>query len=731
MNPPFAISRRAVLRGAGAIIIGFPLVRLAPALAQAAPAKTVAPDYVDAFLAIDDSGMVTVFSGKVDLGTGVRTALSQIVADELDVAMEQITMIEGDTDLTPDQGVTYGSLSIQIGGMQLRRAAATARAALLQRAAQRLGVSADELTVADGVIKSGAGKEVAYAALIPGGLFELKLDPDAPLKDPRTYRYVGKSLARLDIPVKVTGDFVYTQDFRVPGMLHGRVIRPPAIGATLREVDESSVRDIAGVRVVRVDNFLGVVAEDEWAAITAAQQLKATWSSWDGLPEQSALLEHIRATAIVRDDVTSAVGDIDAGMRQGAKHLKASYDFAIHTHGSIGPSCAVAHLDDGMLTCWSSSQGPHALRRQLAEMLSISEAQIRVIYVEGAGCYGRNGFEDAAGDAALLAREVGRPVRVQWMRADEHGWDPKGPPILIDYDAALDAAGDVLAWSSQFYVPDGGAGAVKLIAADLAGLPHDNANQPGNIINDSAIPYRFPHIRTVAHRLADTPLRPGWIRTPGRLQNTFGNEAFLDELIRTAGADPLDFRLRHLDDPRGAELLRRLRAVAQWQRAAKPPAQSGDVVIGRGLAYVKYELYRTYVGAVADVAVNRKSGEIRVSRFTVVQDCGQIINPDGVRNQIEGNVIQTVSRTLKEQVTFDRSHVTSLDWVSYPILTFPEIPEVVIDLIDRPNEVPWGSGEPSAAVVPAAIANAVFDACGARLRSVPFTPDKLRAALPA
>lgn len=354
---------------------------------------------------------------------------------------------------------------------------------------------------------------------------------------------------------------------------------------------------------------------------------------------------------------------------------------------------------------------------------------MRCIYAEGAGCYGRNGHEDAAGDAALLAQAVGQPVRVQWSRADEHGWDPKGPPTLIDLDGALDGNGDVLAWSSQFYIPQGAAGIVPLVPAILGDLPHMDVLSPGGITGNTAIQYAVPNIKTVAHRLKTTPLKPSWIRTPGRMQNTFANESFMDELALAAGVDPFDYRRKLLSDKRGIALLERLREVARWTTPDPKRDRSGDVLTGRGMAYVKYELIRTYVGGVADVSIDRKSGQIRCTRFTVVQDCGQIINPDGIRNQLEGNVIQTVSRALLEEVTFDRSHVTSLDWASYPIITFPDLPEVVTDLIDRPHEPPWGAGEPSAAIVPPAICNAVADALGVRLRSIPFKPDKVQAAL--
>ena len=747
-------NRRDFLKGTGILIVSFSLPSpFTAAFAQSGtPAntktetKTVALDDVDAFLAIDPTGSVTLYSGKVDLGTGIGTALTQIVAEELDVPFARVHVIEGDTALTPAQGKTWGSLSIQNGGMQIRQAAATARHALLQEAAKRLGVPVEDLvveqTTEEGTVRSrSSGKQVTYGELIGGKTFSLKLDKQAPLKDPATYKIVGQPVPRFDIPEKMTGQFTYMQDFKVPGMLHGRVVRPAAIGATLLNVDESSVKDVPGlVKVVRQGNFLGVVAESEWGAIRAAQKLKATWSNWEGLPEQSKLWEHVRGTKVNKDDVTSNVGNAEPALGQAAKRLSATYDFAIHTHGSIGPSCAVAEIKDGKLTCWSSSQGTHDLRQQFAAMLSMPDTDVRAIYVEGSGCYGRNGHEDAAADAVLLARAVERPVRVQWMRDDEHGWDPKGPPTLMDLQAGLDANGNVVAWYSQVYVPESATGSVnvKLVAAELAGLPHETGMVPGNIIQNTAIPYTFPNVRTVAHRLAETPFRPSWIRAPGRMQNTFGNESFMDELAAAVGADPLEFRLRYLNDPRGVELLKRLASFAQWQSRSSsgraspdrtPKQKGGDVATGRGLTYIKYELARTYVGAVADVEVNRKSGEIRVKHFAVVQDCGQIINPDGVKNQVEGNVTQTVSRVLKEEVTFDRSRVTSLNWASCPILTFPEMPDVDIELIDRPTEKPWGVGEPSAAVVPSAISNAVFDAVGVRLRSVPFTPAKVRAAI--
>ncbi|MEH2513344.1 nicotinate dehydrogenase subunit B [Nitrobacteraceae bacterium AZCC 1564] len=809
-------TRRDVLKAGGALFVTFTLAgQVRSALAQSSAAKkNVASDEVDGFLSIDADGRVTVYTGKVDLGTGLPTALMQIAAEELDVPLDQVSLIQGDTALTPDQGPTWGSLSIQIGGMQIRRAAATARKALAEIAADRLGVPTTELRIESGMI-AGQGRSASYAELVGGGTFSLKIDnkapvkdpatytvvgtsaarPDipekatghftymqdfrvdgmlhgrvvrplaigarlesvdgaaelvgggtfslkidnkAPVKDPATYTVVGTSAARPDIPEKATGHFTYMQDFRVDGMLHGRVVRPLAIGARLESVDESSVNDVPSLlKVIREGDFLGVVATTEWGAIQAARKLKATWSEWKGLPERAHLWEHVRATKTNGDQVTSNVGDSTKALGDAPKRISATYDFAIHTHGSISPSCAVVEISNGTLTCWSASQATHRLRRQLVAMMDMPPDNVRCLYVEGSGCYGRNGHEDAAGDAALLSRAMGgRPVRVQWMRADEHGWDPKGPPILIDVRAGVDDEGKVIAWESEFFVPEDGLAPVPLIAATLAGVSTGPITEPyrfafPNVMTtNSAIPYTFPNIKTLAHILAEAPLRWSWVRSPGRLQNTFANECFVDELAAFVGADPLDFRLGHLNDPRGAELLVRLAALTRWDKRPSPRKDvKGERVTGRGISYVKYDLGRTYVGAVAEVEIDRRTGEINVQRFLIVHDCGQIINPDGVRNQIEGNVIQTVSRTLKEEVLFDRSAVTSLHWATYPILTFPEVPDVIIELIDRPNEKPWGAGEPASVIVPSAISNAVFDAIGVRLRSVPFTPAKVMAAI--
>jgi len=728
-----SLSRRSLLKSGGALVVSFALApRLAKGAAKkeaAATQKTVAPDQVDGFLAIDSKGKVTVFSGKVDLGTGIRTAMAQIAAEELSVPLSDVTVIQGDTALTPDQGVTFGSLSIQNGGMQIRQAAATARQALIAQAATKLSADKESLTVAQGrIVPKAGGKGVSYGQLIGGKQFDLKLDPKAPTKDPKDFTIVGKPIRRLDIPGKVTGTFEYMHDFRIAGMQHARVVHPAGIKAELQSVDDAGCREIPGYRgLVRKANFLAVVARDEWSAIKAARAIKTAWSDWAGLPDQASLWDAVRSTKVVSTEELQKAGDV-AKAPPGAKTLKATYDFAIHTHGSIGPSCAVAEMKDGKLTVWSASQQTHLLRKQIATMLSLKPEDVRCVYLEGAGCYGRNGHEDAAADAALIAVETKKPVRVQWMRQDEHGWDPKGPPTLLDMQGSLDESGNIVTWDAVLFAPNKPKDvSVKLLTGELAELAHEDSH-PGNVHQDLAIPYQIANIRTTVHWLSETPFRPSWIRTPGRLQNTFANESFIDELAAAAGVDPFEYRLRYLKDPRGIELLERLRKLSSWTPRAKREAQDGDVAHGRGMSYIRYELVRTYVGVVAEVEVEKKSGKIRARKIYVAHDCGQIINPDGLRNQIEGNMVQTTSRTLLEEVKFDRSKVTSVDWASYPILRHPDVPEVVIDLVERPAEKPWGAGEPSAAVVPSAIANAVFDATGKRMRSVPFTPEKFLAA---
>ena len=569
LDRPANEARREFLKTGGALFVTFSLGGAnAAAPAGAAAAKTVALDKVDGFLAVDAKGMVTVYSGKVDLGTGIRTAMTQIAAEELGVPLAKVHVIQGDTALTPDQGVTFGSLSIQNGGMQIRQAAATAREALVAQAAARLGVDRASLAVKDGVCApKGGGKGVAYGDLVGGRNFELGVDAKAPLKDPKDYTIVGKSVARLDIPDKLNGKFTYMQDFKLPGMIHARVVRPPAMKAALQGVNDwecrKQVPDFIGI--VRRGSFLAVLAKSEWGAVRASDVIETQWSKWEGLPDQSKLFEWVRSVKVSKNEEFQKAGDVAAAFAApGAKIHTATYDWPVQTHGSLGPSCAVAEYKDGKLTSWSASQATHLLRKQLTNMLGMKPEDVRCIYLEGAGCYGRNGHEDAAADAALIAKEVGVPVRVQWTREDEHVWDPKGPPTLLDHKAAMDDKGNVVAWESAVFIPERPKDiVVTLVAADLAGLPKEDAH-PGNIHASLAIPYQVPNIRCAANWLAETPFKPSWIRTPGRMQNTFANESFLDELAARAGVDPLEFRLRYIKDARGTEVLERLAKLANW-----------------------------------------------------------------------------------------------------------------------------------------------------------------------
>ena len=748
------ITRRAFLGSGGALVVGLGLGGRRPrrAAAQAAGilppttwptdrylGKTVAPDQVDAFLAIHANDTITVFTGKVDLGTGGRAAMRQMVAEELDVPIERITeLIEGDTAVCPDQGGTGGSTGISRGGQELRRAAATARRALLALGAQRLGRPVEDLEIADGVIRpKGSSQGVAYGELIGDRQLGLKIDAKAPLKAPNAFRYIGQSVPRPDVPAKVTGRHLFVQDLTVPGMLHGRVIRPPALGATLQAVDESSITAIPGARVVRLGNFLGVVAEREWDAVRAARALKAQWSSGTGLPDHASLARAVRATRVVRDQDVAKRGDLSplGAPGPGVQTLGATYWWPVQTHGSLGPSCGVADVRPDAATIWTPSQATHRFREAFARILGLPKEKVRLIYLDGAGSYGQNGAEDAACDAALLSRAVSRPVRVQWMREDEHGWDPKGPPQLLDLRAAIGEGGDVVAWETQAWLPVATQGlpSIPLLAPIEAGINQPLGRSSGQIQQNIDPPYRVGAVHAVVHWIEDSPFRTSPIRTPGKIANTFAVESFVDEVCALAKVDPIEYRVRRLADPRAQEVLRRAAARMGWQPRPSPrPADPGAAVLtGRGIAYVHYKHAENHVAMGMEVAVERATGVIRVTRVVCAQDCGLMINPDNVASQLEGNILQTLSRTLHEEIVFDRDRVTSLDWAGYPILRFDEVPTIELEMIQRLDEPPLGVGEAASAPVPAALGNAVFDATGVRLRVVPFRPDRVKAALAA
>jgi CO/xanthine dehydrogenase Mo-binding subunit len=691
--------------------------------------------WLDDWLAINPDGTVTAFSGKVELGTGVRTALAQIVAEELDVLLERVQMVMGDTDRTPDEGYTAGSMTVSSSGSALRNAAALARRTLLEMAAERLNARPDELTVQAGSISVIRHPErmVSYAELMGGKPFNLDVSGDAPLKDPKNYTIVGSSTPREDIPGKVAGRPSFIQDLRLPGMLHGRLVRPPSPAAEFVSMDEKSIASIPGlVKVVQRGNFIGVVAEREEQAKLAAENLKVEWREKASLPSMQDLFTNLRSRP-TEDTQVVEQGDYETAFKQAARQLHATYYQPFHAHASIGPSCAVADVKADQVTVWAATPGPYPLSGALANLLGVPPEKVHLIHVEGAGSYGQNGSDDAAADAVILSEAVGKPVRVQWSRQDEFVWEPKAPAMVMEVQGGLDEKGNVAAWDYQVWSPSHVARArssEQLVAGQLIngqGSSHfgfsfgAERNAPTN--------YAFPNQRVTVHYIAESPLRASSFRSLGGAENTFANESFMDEMAAAAGADAVEFRLRYLTDARAREVLKAAAEKAGWD--TRPSWQGGkqQLAEGRGVAFAWYENDQAIVTTIARVQVDTSSGAVRVKRMVVAHDCGLIINPDGLKNQIEGNTIQSLSRALKEEVQFDEWRIKSIDWDSYPILTFSEVPEVEIALINRPDQPAVGAGEPSTTTTAAAVANAIFDATGARLRQIPFTPDRVMAAL--
>ncbi len=741
-----ALSRREFLEaGAGALIVTFAFPRGLLAAGggdRAAAALTRDPGdpeagALDSWLRIDGQGTVTLFVGKVELGTGVATALAQIAADELDVPVTQVKVVQGTTGETPDQGRTTGSKTLQNGGVEVRRAAATAREALLALAAARLGVPVADLEVEDGRVTARHGRQnVTYAALIGGARFGRPVDDRVRVKTAGQYRVVGRSVPRVELPAKVFGTHEYVHNIRVPGMAHGRVVRPPAVGATVASVDEGSVRSIPGViRVVRRGNFLGVVAEREEQAIAAARALRVRWHQPENpLPDPESMYQAM-ATGPATEESLVLTGDTAAALEHAAIRRHAVYRMPFQNHASIGPSCAVADVSGDKATIWSGTQGSYRLRDALAALLRLGPERVQVVWTEASGCYGHNGADDAAADAALLSQATGRPVRVQWSCADELGWEPKGPAMVIDVAGGLDPGGQVVAWRYTVSTPshasrvDGRPG--NLLAEQLMGGTLHTGQVGGD--RNARHSYVFPNDSVIVRWLDRSILRASALRGLGAPGNVFANESFVDELAAAAGADPVEFRLRHLRDARAAAVIRRAAALARWEPRVSPapvPRPAADVLTGRGIAFAQYENAYTYVATIVTVEVNRRTGAVRVGRAWVAHDCGLIVNPDGLRNQIEGATLQGISRALHEEVRWRGATIDSVDWRSYRILTFADLPKAVeIELIDHPEAAVWGAGEPATCTVGAAIANAIFDATGVRLRDIPFTPDRVRRAL--
>jgi nicotinate dehydrogenase subunit B len=756
------ITRREFVRDAGGLVIGFSMLdsALAPRLLAQAAATISAPSpkKLESWLRVLPDGGVQVFTGKLEIGMGVDTALTQIVAEELDLTPTRVKFVFGDTSTTVDQGGVGGSTSVSQGSRPLRNVAAAARAALLQRASQQLGVPVDQLQVADGVVtsRSDSAKRTSYGELaaaiatenelkVTGAGFALNVDGGAKPKDPSTYKIVGTSVPRIDMAPKILGTYQYITDVRVPGMLHGRVVRPAGVGSTLVSIDESSVKGITGyVKTVVDKNFVGVVCETEWAAVKAAKALKATWTApLQAFPEQKALYSQMRSATPKATRQGTKNGDVAGALAGGAKKIDAKYDVPFQSHATMGPGCAVADVRaDGVTTIWSGGQKPHALQKGYAELLGIPKERVRVVWMQDAGSYGRPGFEDAGADAVLLSKAVGRPVRVQWMRHDMTAWGAKGPACVFDLAGAIDAQGNVtgVRFASRafsggeiLYLPDS---AGNFVAGQLTGVKNTTGVDEYADWGGAAPAYRFPNLEATAHVLAGfhdvaSPLRSTHLRDPEGPATSFAVESFIDELANTAGVDPLELRLKHIDEPRAKNALTVVADKFGWDRRVSPKKNiAGDVVTGRGIALGTRN--GTYVGTIAEVEVNRKTGAVKVTRLVCSHDCGLIVNPDALKSTIAANLVQSLGRTTKEEVMFDRSNVTSVDWNTYKVARASDVPAVVdIVLINRPDLPPGGAGEPSSRATAAAIANAVFDATGARIRQIPLTPATVKAALAA
>ncbi len=744
-----ALSRREFLGTGGALIISFGGL---PAARACGPFDTHAshidPNQLDSWVAVAGDGTVTANTGNCDFGQGIYTAQTQLVAEELCVPVARVKLVQCDTDSTPDQGTTSGSQSsptnFRTQGLAL--AAATAREALVEMAARQWKIPAQQLAVSDGVITASGGRRVTYAQLIGAKQFHLTLSSTAKRRPRDQWKVLGKPVSSLDRKALMTGQFEFVQSVRVPGMLHGRVVRPPQMGATMASVDKDSVRDIPGAQVVVRKDFVGVVAETQHAAALAARQLAVKWNPAPDLPPQASFYDYLQKQPS-QDELLIDSGNVEHALGAAKQVVRAKYFWPYQMHGSLGSSCAVADVQNGKVTVWSPTQSVYPTRSCIAKILGVPLESVRVIFCRGAGCYGLNGADAVSFDAAVLSHAVGKPVRLQFSREDEMRWENLGAAVVTEHRAAIGPDGTIVAWHRENW------------ESALGNRPgYDN---PGNVISGvllgyepqkpKAAPAKPPQGRlrnqsnTVPEYLAgcigDTcggggtvrnervlthqvlsPFFTGPLRSPLRIQNAFANECFMDELAASVKADPVEFRLRHLKDPRVIAVLQAAAKAAHWGTRSNGT--------GRGVACVNYEGGNGYAAMIADVEVNRDTGEIRPRRFVVAIDCGAVSNPDGLRNQTEGGVLQGMSRALIEEVKWDSRHITSTDWVSYPALYLDyEMPEVEVVIVEPPDVPATGAGETAITIVAPAIANAVFDATGARLRQVPLTRERVRAAL--
>lgn len=749
------IARRDFLGGSGVLFVGLAVRGALPASAQAAeenivPKGTITdahspivhdPATLDTWIAVGRDGAVTGFTGRVDLGTGIETAFAQIVAEELAVPFQSVHIVMGDTDRTADQGRTTASQGIVTGVQPLQVAAARARVALVRLAAQEWNVDPASLTTAHGVVfsTSDPSRRITYGELIGSRRFDIALEVQSvgqwgpllrdavPPKRPAEYEIVGKSIPRVDIPAKVFGTFEYVHNLRLPRMLHARVLRPPQERARLVKVDRATLPGDLKVQIVQERNFIAVVGEREASVVKAASALKVAWDGGTPLPSASALPRALRTRAVIGDDTRFSRGDVAAALESGTHHLDADFEFPAQLHGMLGPSCAVADVRGGTATVWSGTQSPRSDRDDIADMLRLPRDKVRLIWVEAAGSYGRLATDDAAADAALLSKLTGRPVRVQWTRQDEHGSAPSCPPVSIRARASLAANGKMSAleytqWSPSFATGEKGN---QLAWRALGNAP--GTKRLSGWASDLSY-YDVPAIR-IRNIYVQPWLRHVYMRSPGGFQSALAFESLIDEAAYLTGSDPIAYRLRHLTDARDRAVLERVAQISAWDSRRAYQAASGDVVQGQGVAFARSGTRSTRVAMVLNIDLDRRSGEIRLRRLAVVVDCGLVVNPDGARNQVEGAALQGLSRALKEEMLVDGSSVTSLDWGSYPILRFAEVPESIIEFIVRSELPPSAIGEQGTSPAAAVLANAIFDAIGKRLRHVPFTPERVLAAV--
>jgi nicotinate dehydrogenase subunit B len=721
------LSRRALLAAGGGLVVAFSLRAESPPR----PGSLKETPSLDAWIRVAPDGRVTVFTGKAELGQGLKTALLQVAAEQLDVPPAQIELVTADTARTANEGFTAGSHSMQDSGTAILNAAAQVRGLLRDAAAVEFGVAAETLSTANGSVRTPDGRSIAYGSLAAKLNLHVEAAPGSPLKDPATYHLMGTSMPRIDIPAKLTGGAAFLQDLRLPGMLHARAIRQPSVGAKLLDFDTQPVERMPGVvKVVREGSYLAVVAEKEWQAIKAMRSLAAAakWEETATLPDEATVLNTIRG--LPARDIPVLTWKAPAGAP--VKRLQARYTRPYMMHGAIGPSCAVAQLVDGKLTVWTHTQGVYPLRAALSGLLRMPPEQIRCIHVEGSGCYGHNGADDVAGDAVLIARAVpGRPVRVQWMREQEHTNEPYGAAMIAEVAGAIDADGRIVDWDygvwSNTHNRRPNVGGLMLQNAALpealpvpppAPIPMPEG---GGERNSNPI-YAFPNARVVSHFIPEMPVRVSALRSLGAYLNVFAIESFIDELAEAAGADPVTLRLRHLQDDRAKAVITLAAEKFGWS-AGKP----GE---GRGFAFARYKNLGAYCAVALALRVEHETGQVRLGRVVAAVDSGQEVNPDGIRNQIEGAIVQAASWTLYESVRFDRKRILSTDWSRYPIMRFPAVPEsIAVHIVSRPGQPFLGTGEAGQGPTAAAIANAIRDATGIRLRDVPFSAPKVKAAI--